>query len=51
MIVIGVVLWLLGFLTGLGILETLGIVLVAVGLILLLVGAIGQPIAGRRYWW
>jgi len=40
----------IGYLIGLGILVTIGWILLAIGLILLLVGAIGQPIGGRRYW-
>jgi hypothetical protein len=40
----------IGYLIGLGVLVTIGWILLAIGLILLLVGAIGQPIGGRRYW-
>jgi hypothetical protein len=51
MIVIGVVLLLLGFLTGIGILWTIGIIALVIGLILLLVGSFGHPVAGRRWYW
>jgi hypothetical protein len=51
MIVLGIVLAVVGYLTGIGILETLGVILVVIGLILLLLGGIGRPVAGRRYWY
>ena len=51
MIVLGVVLLILGAVFGLGILYTIGIILIVVGAILWILGAIGRPVAGRRYWW
>jgi hypothetical protein len=51
MIVIGAVLLVLGLLTGLGILETVGAILLIVGLVLMLVGSTGRPVAGRRHYW
>ena len=51
MIVVGIVLLLLGFLLGVPILWTLGVVLVIVGLILMLLGAGGRTIGGRRHWY
>jgi hypothetical protein len=54
MIVFGIVLLLIGWLTGLGILYTLGEILLVIGLILLLLGHFGGPdrtYAGRRYWY
>lgn len=50
MIILGVILLLLGWLLGISLLTTLGIVLVVIGLLLLLVGYAGQPVAGRRWW-
>ena len=49
MIVLGVILILIGWLVGLGILETLGIILLVVGLVLLLLGSTGHY-AGRRWY-
>lgn len=50
MIVLGVVLLLLGYFLVVPILETLGVILLIIGLVLLLLGGIGHPVAGRRYW-
>lgn len=50
MIILGIILWLLGYLLGIGILSTLGIILVVVGIVLLILGQIGRPVAGRKVW-
>ncbi|MFE7245717.1 DUF6131 family protein [Streptomyces sp. NPDC002596] len=51
MIALGVILLIIGFLTGISILWTIGIILLVVGLILFLLGAVGHGIAGRRHYW
>lgn len=51
MIVLGIILIVIGWFVGLGILETIGLVLVVIGAILLLLGGIGHPVGGRTYWW
>jgi hypothetical protein len=51
MIVLGLILLLIGFLTDISILWTIGIVLVVVGLILALLGATGRAVGGRKYWY
>ncbi|MEV6968941.1 hypothetical protein AB0M47_27865 [Hamadaea sp. NPDC051192] len=51
MLVAGVVLLLLGWLLHVGILQTLGIILLVVGAVLYLLGAVGRPVAGRRHYW
>jgi hypothetical protein len=51
MIVLGIVLVILGALFGIGILWTLGIILLVVGLILWILGAIGRPVAGRSHYY
>ena len=51
MIILGVILLILGLLLGVPILWTLGVVLVIVGLILMLLGAGGRTIGGRRHWY
>ncbi len=51
MIVLGVILLILGAVFGIGILYTIGIILIVVGAILWILGAIGRPVYGRRYWW
>lgn len=51
MIVLGIILLVLGYLLGIGILQTLGMILLVVGVVLLILGAVGRPLAGRRYWY
>lgn len=51
MIILGIVLVILGALFGIGILWTLGIILIVIGVILWILGAIGRPIAGRSHYY
>lgn len=51
MIILGVILLVLGYLLGIQILWVLGIILLVVGAILALLGAIGRPVGGRRYYY
>lgn len=51
MIILGVILLLAGFLLGVAILWTIGIVVLVIGLILLLLGATGHAVGGRRNYW
>ncbi len=51
MIILGIILLLVGYLLGISILSTLGIILIVVGAILALLGAVGRPIGGRRYYY
>jgi len=51
MIVLGVILLVLGLLLDVPILWTLGIIAVVVGLILVLLGALGREVGGRRHYW
>ena len=52
MIIIGIILLVLGYVLPLPLLWTLGWILVVLGALLLVFGAVaGRPIAGRRYWW
>jgi hypothetical protein len=51
MIVLGVVLLLIGFLTKVAIIWTLGIIAVVVGAVLALLGSTGRAVGGRRYYW
>jgi len=50
-IILGIVLLIVGFLLKLAILWTIGIVVLAVGLILALLGAVGREVGGRRHYW
>jgi uncharacterized membrane protein HdeD (DUF308 family) len=51
MIVLGIILLIIGFVTGISILWTLGIILLVIGVILALVGAAGREVGGRRHWY
>ena len=50
MIVLGLILLLIGYLTGISILYTVGAILLVVGLVLLLIGYAGHPVGGRNWW-
>lgn len=51
MIVLGLILVILGWLLGIGILTTLGIILLVIGVILWVLGSMGRPIGGRRWYY
>nr|WSX53646.1 DUF6131 family protein [Streptomyces sp. NBC_00974] len=51
MIALGIVLLILGFLFGISILWTLGIILVVIGVIFWILGAVGHGVGGRRHYW
>lgn len=51
MIVVGLLLLLLGYFLAIPILWTLGIVVLVIGLVFLLLGSIGRPVGGRRYYY
>lgn len=50
MIILGLLLLLVGYLVGIGPLVTIGWIVLAVGLILLILGFAGRPVGGR-YWY
>jgi hypothetical protein len=51
MIVLGIILLLLGIFLKVPILTTIGIIALVIGAVLFLLGSVGRPVAGRRYWW
>jgi hypothetical protein len=51
MIVLGLALLILGLILGVGILWTIGIILVVVGIILWILGTLDRAVLGRRYWY
>jgi hypothetical protein len=51
MIILGVVLLLIGILAGIPILTTIGTILLVVGAVLFILGSMGRPVGGRRYWY
>ncbi len=50
MIILGIILVVIGYVTSLAILETIGGILVLIGVILWILGAVGRPVAGRKVW-
>ncbi|MCB5179780.1 DUF6131 family protein [Streptomyces antimicrobicus] len=51
MIVLGVILLIVGLVTGISILWTIGVILVVIGLVLWLLGAAGHAVGGRTHYW
>jgi hypothetical protein len=51
MIVLGVILLLIGWITHISIISTVGTILLVVGLVLLLLGSVGRGIGGRRWYY
>ena len=51
MLILGLVLLVIGYITGTGILQTIGIILLVVGAVLWILGAMGRPVGGRRHYW
>ncbi|AZS70568.1 hypothetical protein DDE74_06075 [Streptomyces lydicus] len=50
-IILGIILLVVGFLTGIGILWTIGIILAVIGAILWILGALGHAVAGRKHYY
>jgi len=50
MLILGLILLLLGFLLGVPVLWTIGIVLLIIGAVLFLLGSTGRAVGGRRHW-
>ncbi|MEU7633591.1 DUF6131 family protein [Nocardia sp. NPDC049220] len=51
MIVLGLVLLIIGWLLGISLLTTAGIIILVIGLVLLLAGSLGRPVGGRRWYY
>lgn len=51
MIILGIILLVLGWLLGISILTTLGVILLVIGLVLLVLGSVGRPVGGRRWYY
>jgi hypothetical protein len=50
-IILGLILLLIGFLTGMAVLWTIGMIVLIVGLVLWLLGAVGHAVGGRRHYY
>jgi hypothetical protein len=51
MIILGVILLIIGWLTNLSILYIIGAIALVVGVILLILGSMGRQVGGRRHYW
>jgi hypothetical protein len=51
MVILGVILLVIGFVTGISILWTIGVVLLVIGAIPWILGAVGHSVGGRRHYW
>jgi len=51
MIILGLILFLVGLFLHVGIIETIGIVLLVVGLVLMLLGRSDRAVGGRAHYW
>jgi hypothetical protein len=51
MIVLGVILLIIGFVTGVPIVWTIGLLVLVVGLVLWLLGALGHAVGGRKHYY
>jgi hypothetical protein len=51
MTIFGVVLMLIGFITGIAFLWSIGLLIVIIGLVLWFLGSIGRTVGGRRHYY
>lgn len=51
MITLGIILIILSLFANIGALQSLGMLLIVVGVILALLGGSGKPVGGRRHYW
>jgi len=49
-IILGIILVVLGYVLGVSILETVGVILLVVGAVLWILGSMGRPVGGRKVW-
>lgn len=50
MLILGVILIIVGYLTGISIIYTIGYILAVIGLVLLLLSVAGHAVGGRRWY-
>ncbi len=51
MIILGLILLIIGFVAGIPILWTLGIIVLVIGAVLALAGSVGRGVGGRRHYY
>jgi hypothetical protein len=50
-IILGLILLIIGYLTGLSLLYTIGGILLVVGVVFFILGNVGRPVGGRKVWY
>ncbi len=50
-VVLGIILLIIGLVTGISVLWTIGIILAVIGAVLWLLGTVGHAVGGRRHYW
>lgn len=50
MIILGIILLVLGYFLNVGILTTIGIILIVLGVIFWILGSMGRAVGGRKTW-
>jgi ABC-type multidrug transport system fused ATPase/permease subunit len=51
MIILGLILLILGWVLGISILWTIGIIVLIIGIVFLVLGQTGRAVGGRKYWY
>ena len=51
MIILGLILLILGWVLGISILWTIGIIVLIIGIVFLVLGQMGRAVGGRKYWY
>ena len=51
MVIFGLIILVIGFVTGIAIVWTIGVIVLVVGLVLWLLGALGHAVGGRRHYY
>jgi uncharacterized membrane protein HdeD (DUF308 family) len=51
MIIFGLILFVIGLVAKIPVLETLGVLVAVVGLVLLVLGNMGRAVGGRKHYW
>ncbi|MFH9015659.1 DUF6131 family protein [Streptomyces sp. NPDC017943] len=51
MLLLGIILLVVGFITGISVLWTIGIILAVIGAALWIMGSMGHAVGGRRHYW
>jgi hypothetical protein len=51
MIILGLILLVIGLIAHIGILWTIGIILLIIGAVLWILGSMGRAVGGRRHYW